>query len=169
MALTTTTDGTYATVGVDGSTSFIPSGGFRVPAALGAKLPVQVLSATVGRTFIAAESGTTFMIPQTTASITHTLPSPTGNAGVVYYFRVQAVPDGTHTVSINSPTSVLNGRYIGVAAAPVMTAFSGKANLILGATAANCKVNDGADIYCDGTSWMVNAWSSGTASAWTAP
>jgi len=125
------------------------------------------LSAIANTTITTAQSGQVFFIPQQTVSNTITMPA--AFAGGNYKFICTATADGTHTLTMSPPTSICNGQTIGVVGGLVPVAFTTKASLILGATAANLKTGDWCTWDSDGTSWFITAYSSGIASAWTAP
>lgn len=126
---------------------------------------VSLAATTAAQTISASQSGSLFVLPQCTVATTITLPAAT--AGFNCRVVLSAVPDGTHTVTFAGPATHLSGAHIGVAAGLVATAAAGVSNLILGATAANCKIGDYIDFFSDGSLMYYRAFSSGTADAFT--
>lgn len=128
--------------------------------------PSDTFSPTVTPQAIANnQTGAVFFLPQATASLTINLVGPFPGGRFKVYLT--AVPDGVHTVTFHSTGANMSGNAVGVAAGLVAVPFAGVTNIILGATAANAKVGDWVEFISTGTGYLVQAWSSGTAAAWT--
>lgn len=125
------------------------------------KAPIVTLPAAANTTITAAQSGTTFVLPQATASNTITLPAAA--AGLRYEFVVGATADGSHTQTISSPSANINGQMYSIPGACVITAISAKTNIIVSATAANVKLGDRIVLISDGTNYYASIFSVGTA------
>lgn len=131
----------------------------------GITYPQHTFSPTTTPQSISSSQNGIFLLPQATATLTINLPAPSaGNSFTVY---LTGVPDGTNTVTFHSTGTNMSGHRCGVAAGIVATSFSGVTNIILGATAANAKVGDYVSFVSTGTTYLVEAWSSGTADAWS--
>lgn len=133
-----------------------------------AKVNSLLVGDGTAQTLTAAQTGTTFMLPQATAATVITLPAV--SAGLNYKFIMTAVGDATagHRYDISTPAAatLLRGFIMTVAAAAVFTNFTGKTRISNTGVAADSLIGDYLELTCDGTNWYARAFSSGAAAGW---
>jgi hypothetical protein len=129
--------------------------------------PVVTLPATGVTAVTAAQSGSLFNLVQATGNTTINLPAPF--LGANFKFVVSATANGANTQAISSSGANCSGFLIGPASATTSLAnVSAKTTATLSATAANVKLGDYIEYNSvDGSTYAIQAYSSGTAVGWS--
>ncbi len=124
-------------------------------------------SATVNTSLTAAQSGSLVLMPQATANVGIVLPAVA--VGLWYRILFQAVADGTHTqtLSITGSPASLSGQVMNIAAAAFTSALLPASTIVRSATAANTKIGDYIDVYCDGVTYHCHGVGYGAAATYT--